>query len=145
MRRRRALVIQGESGSVTLELAIVTPALLLILLLIIAAGRISSAHGQTEGAARDAARAASLDRDEVTGRADAQAAAAASLSEQRLSCADLNVTVSGDYGTEVGTSAAITATVSCRVSLADLALLPIPGQKTVSATYTSALDTYRAR
>jgi Flp pilus assembly protein TadG len=135
----------GQDGSVTLELAVVTPALLLILLLVIAAGRFSSAHGQTEEAARDAARAASLDRDRSTAQVSAEAAARASLADQDLSCAALSVSISGDYDRPAGTPAAVTATVGCQVSLRDLAALPVPGSRLVSASYTSVLDTYRAR
>ena len=143
----RDIVNKGlaQDGSVTLELAIVTPALLLILLLVIAAGRLSSAHGQTEEAARDAARAASLARDPQAAQQAAQAAAQASVINQKLSCSALNVSVSGNYSAPAGTPAAVTATVDCQVSLNDLALLPIPGSKQVSASYTSVLDTYRAR
>jgi Flp pilus assembly protein TadG len=135
----------AQQGSITLELAIVTPALLLILMLLIAGGRLSSAHGQTEEAARDAARAASLARDPATAQQAAQAAAHASVVNQNLSCSALNVSVSGDFSAPAGSPAAVTATVDCQVSLNDLALLPIPGSKQVSASYTSVLDTYRAR
>jgi Flp pilus assembly protein TadG len=134
-----------DDGSVTLELAIVTPALLLILLLVIAAGRLSSAHGQTEEAARDAARAASLARDSSSAQANAEAAARASLADQHLSCASLSVSINGNYDSPAGTPAAVTATVGCQVALSDLAPLPVPGSRQVTASYTSVLDTYRAR
>ena len=55
----------------TAELVLVTPLLLLLMLFLVLAGRVVEAHGQVDGAARDAARAASIARSP----AEAQAAA----------------------------------------------------------------------
>ena len=49
-----------ERGSLSVELVIVTPGLVLLLLLVGAAGRVVGAQGHLDGAARDAARAASI-------------------------------------------------------------------------------------
>ena len=43
-----------EQGSATLEVAIVTPALLLFMLLVVFGGRLALAHGEADSAARDA-------------------------------------------------------------------------------------------
>jgi len=44
----------------SVEIAIIAPGLMLLLLLVVAAGRVVEVQGHIDGAARDAARAASL-------------------------------------------------------------------------------------
>jgi len=45
----------------------------------------------------------------------------------------------------VGTPATVTATVRCVVNLADLAVPGVPGARTVTATASSPVDTFRER
>jgi len=52
----------GERGSMSVELAVIAPALVLLMLLVAFGGRLVEARGAIDGAARDAARAASLAR-----------------------------------------------------------------------------------
>ena len=61
----------GERGSLAVEFVILAPLLIGLMLFLVLAGRVVEAHGQVDGAARDAARAASVARS----AADAQAAA----------------------------------------------------------------------
>ena len=61
----------GERGSLAVEFIILAPLLIGLMLFLVLAGRVVEAHGQVDGAARDAARAASVARS----AADAQAAA----------------------------------------------------------------------
>jgi Flp pilus assembly protein TadG len=49
-----------QRGSLTVELVVLAPVMLLIMLFLVFAGRVIEAHGQVGGAARDAARAASI-------------------------------------------------------------------------------------
>ena len=49
------------------------------------------------------------------------------------------------FARPVGTPATITATVSCLVRLSDLAMPGLGGSRTVTATASSPLDTYRER
>jgi Flp pilus assembly protein TadG len=62
---------RGERGSMTVEFVIVAPLVIGLMLFLVLAGRVVEAHGQVDGAARDAARAASVART----AGDAQAAA----------------------------------------------------------------------
>ena len=62
---------EGERGSLAVEFVILAPLLIGLMLFLVLAGRVVEAHGQVDGAARDAARAASVARS----AADAQAAA----------------------------------------------------------------------
>lgn len=139
------MTVRDESGSVSLELAALTPAFLALLLLVVAAGRIALAHGQVEGAARNAARAASMQRNDPAAQLAATNVAHTSLASEHLTCRGLAVEVTGGFGVPVGTPATVTATVRCTAALDDLALPGLPGSRTVSASSVASLDTYRGR
>ena len=49
------------------------------------------------------------------------------------------------FAAPVGTPATVTATVRCVVNLADLAVPGVPGTRTVTATASSPVDTFRER
>ena len=66
----------SQRGSMAAELTIITPLLLVFLMLLAGLGRLIDAQGQVDGAARDAARAASLQRSGPTAD-DASAAGSA--------------------------------------------------------------------
>lgn len=136
----------GDRGSVTLELAILGPALLVLLSLVIAAGRIAVSGGAIEAAARDAARQASIARDPATARDLARAAATDTLTRQGLDCAPLTVRLdTAGFTAPVGAGAQVSAQVTCVVTLADLAVPGLPGTKTLRAEFASPLDSYRER
>jgi Flp pilus assembly protein TadG len=134
----------AEGGSVTLELVVLAPALIIMLLFIIAAGRISQAHQAVEAAARDAARQASLSRDPATARTTARSSAQATLTREGLNCpTQVTIDTSG-FTHPVGEAATVTAHVACTVRLADVALAAVP-TTTVTATFTSPIDPFRGR
>jgi len=142
----------GERGSITVELAGLAPALLLILLLVIAAMRVTVAGGRVDSAARDAARAASLTRTPGQASLAAGQSAARSLTSAHVACTRLAVTVdtagfaapSGVVGAG-GTGGTVGVQISCAVDLADVAIPGVPGSMTMTASYTAPLDPYRAR
>lgn len=135
-----------EEGSAAVEAVIGVPAFLLFVSLIIFAGRVAIATQAVESAANDAARAASISRSAGPAAGAARTAAATALSNQGLSCRSTSVTiVTSGFAAPVGTPASVGATVSCVVDLADLALPGVPGTRTVTATMSSPLDTYRER
>jgi Flp pilus assembly protein TadG len=51
---------RGDRGSLALELSIIAPAIVAMLWMMISAGRVASSASKVEGAARDGARAASI-------------------------------------------------------------------------------------
>ncbi len=61
------------------EFVLMVPLLLLLLVFLVMAGRIVEAHGEVDGAARDAARAASIARSPQAAQAAANAAVAADI------------------------------------------------------------------
>ncbi len=135
-----------ERGSVSLELAALAPVLLLLVLLTVAAMRITLAGAQVDGAARDAARAASLARTAGTATAVAQQSAARTLAGQQLTCSQLTVAVGpAGFAVPVGTSAMVAVHVTCRVALGDVAVPGVPDSTTMTAGYVAPLDPYRAR
>ncbi len=135
-----------DTGSFTLELAVLAPALLILLVFVVAAGRVELAGGTIAAAARDAARAASLARTAPAAQTAAQATAQASLAAQHLDCSSLVVT--GDtvgFEGPLGTPASVQVRVTCQVALSDIALPGLPGSRALQATFTSPLDPYRSR
>ncbi|WP_433432235.1 TadE/TadG family type IV pilus assembly protein [Nonomuraea sp. CA-141351] len=128
-----------------LETAIIAPALIALLALMIAAGRIAIAQGSIEAAARDAARQASIARDSGTARAAALASAEEALSREGLKCSPLVTVDTSGFSEPVGTPAVVSATVRCEVEFSDIALPGMPGSKALSSSFTSPLDRFRAR
>ncbi len=140
MRRR------DERGVATLEFVVLTPVLIALLGLLVMAGRVAIASNSVQAAADEAARSASISRTASAARSGAEAGARRSLARQDLRCATVRVEVdTGGFATPVGLPARVSATVTCVVQLADLALPGFPGSRTVTATAVSPLDTYRER
>jgi Flp pilus assembly protein TadG len=135
-----------ERGSATLELAVLAPALLLLLGLVVLAGRVQVAAGGVEHAAMSAAREASLARTVDGARATASSAAARELDGQDIRCDISSITVdTAGFSAPLGQSATVSATLTCTVSFADLAIPGLPGSRTLTATATSPIDRFRAR
>lgn len=132
--------MRDERGSASLELVLLTPALVLLLLLVAAGGRLEQARGQLDGTAREAARAASIARSAPNAESDAQALATQRLGDEGITCADLSVATDTSNFRAGGF---VTTTVSCRVDLSDLFGLALPGSRTMTATATEPIDVYR--
>lgn len=134
-----------DRGSAALEFVVIAPGLLLIVAVIIFAGRVAIAQQSVDAAAADAARAASISRTQASAGSAARSAATSSLAQQGLTCLNTStVPDTSGFATPVGTPAFVAATVSCTVNLTDLGA-PIPGTRTVTSTVRSPLDTYRTR
>ena len=137
---------RSERGSATVELTLLVPAMLLMLGLLVAGGRVWFARATVTEAADTGARAASLARSAGEASAAGRSAAEQSLATGGLRCADTGITINtAGFGVPVGAPATVTSTVRCRVSFADLLLPGMPGSISVSASGASALDTYRSR
>ncbi len=133
-------------GSITIELAIVAPALLLLLSLVVVAARISAAGGAVEQAAAAAARAASLMRDPRSAEVAAQRVVDRSLADQGVTCTKSSAQIdTSGFSAALGQPAEVAVQVTCQVPLADLAMPGLPGSRVVRAWATSPLDSYRTR
>ncbi|KQY48008.1 TadE/TadG family type IV pilus assembly protein [Cellulomonas sp. Root137] len=133
-----------DRGSVTLELAIITPALILLLGTLVLAGRVQTTASAVEQAARSAARDASLARTPDAARAAARAAATRELATTACVATAVGLDTTG-FAARVGQDGVVTATVTCTVNMADLAVPGLPGVRTMTAQATSPLDRYRTR
>ncbi len=137
---------RGERGSVSVELALLAPALLLLLSFTVWAGRTQVADNAVQEAARAAAREASLAPDAAIAAASATTQAQRILAEQDLRCQSATVEVdTAGFGALIGQPGDVTVSVACAVGLADLLAPGLPGSVTVEATFTSPVDTYRER
>lgn len=135
----------GERGSASLEAAIVVPAFILFVGLLIYAGRTSVAHQGVEAVAYDAARSASIARTPTEAQERAAMAVEYALDAQGLRCASHNLDLdTSGLDKPAGQPGTVTVTVSCTIDLDDLAVPGIPGQYTVSATMAAVVDAYRA-
>ncbi len=135
----------SDRGSAALELVILAPVLLALLGLVIAAGRTSVAQGSVDAAARDAARQASIALTPAAAQAAGQASARAALRQDGLDCAPVVAVNTSQFAIAPGQPATVTASVSCTVPLANLALPGLPGSARLQARFTSPLDIYRSR
>ena len=136
----------ADRGSATIEAVIGVPAFLLFVGLIIFAGRVAVAHQAVESAAAAAARSASIARTQQEAVSDARSAAAGSLTDQDVHCVTHQVELdTTGFAVPVGTPAKVTARVTCLVDLADLTVPGVPGTRSVTASMSSPVDTYRER
>ncbi|SDG04343.1 TadE-like protein [Blastococcus aurantiacus] len=139
-------VQMGERGSVSVELALLAPALLLLLSFAVVAGRTQVAEGAVEEAARAAAREASLARDAATATASAVALAQETLAAQNLRCQSITVDVDTvGFQAAPGQPGDVTVTITCVVGMADVLAPGLPGTVTVQGEFTSPVDAYRER
>ena len=135
-----------ERGSAAVEVAIAAPLMMTIVMVAVAGGRIALAQGSVQQAASDAARSASISRTAGQANSAGTAAAGATLANQGLHCLSTRITVdTSGFARPVGTPAEVTATVTCTLELADLAVPGLPGSRVVTATMSSPLDNYRGR
>jgi Flp pilus assembly protein TadG len=133
-----------DRGSSTLELAVLSTGLLLVVSAVIGIGRIQIASHGVEEAARAAAREASIARTTTEARATAVGAATSTLTDQGLTCQGMSVEVDlSDFAKAAGTRGTVTAHVSCNVLLSDLMLPVLPGRMEIDAQVDSPIDTYR--
>ncbi|MDH2423954.1 pilus assembly protein [Sphaerisporangium sp. TRM90804] len=100
----------GDRGSMAVEAVLLAPVFLIFLMFLVGAGRVVEAQGEVNGAARDAARAASVQRALGTARDAASEAAEAALGGE---CTPV-VSLTGSEWTEGGT---VRATVTCPLDL----------------------------
>jgi hypothetical protein len=112
------------------------PLVALFVDLVFFCGRAGLAREDVYGAARDAARAASVARLTDASGAASQAAAV-SLSSGQAVCPNPVVQTDTSRFDRAGV---VTVTVTCHSSVSDLDLLGAPGSTTVQSSYTEAVD-----
>ena len=117
------------------ELVILTPVLMMFVMLIVACGRYVAVQGDMQATARDAVRAASLQRDSAAAHAAAGQVISQSL-DRDTSCSGFTLS-----GFAAGGTARID--LSCSVSYAGLGLIGLPGSVGVCAVTNALIDVDR--
>lgn len=135
--RRRA----GDRGSLAVELAVVAPALLALLALVLSYGRFGQVTALLEAAARDGARAASQARSVDDAQERVSDIVETAVEAAPASCRDtaVGVVVGGVF--EPGDN--VTVEVQCTVTFSDLGAWGTPGSTTVVRRFASPLDPNR--
>ena len=133
--------LHDEAGAVATELVLLTPLLIVLLLFVVALGRLAGARINVDGAAAQAARAASIATTPAGAAAAAQQTAVAALGSDHVTCATLKVATNTARFAPGGS---VTVTVTCAVALSDLTGLRLPASEQVASSATSVVDTYRS-
>jgi len=129
-----------DSGSLSVELVVLTPVLGIFVLLALALGRYELAKEEAISAARAAAQAVAVS----ASGAQAQTAAAAAVMptfEGHSPCS--HVVVVTDVAAFVP-AGLVRVAVSCRVDFSDLLAPGVPGATTVVAVQFASIDPYRS-
>jgi Flp pilus assembly protein TadG len=139
-----------DRGSLSVELAVVIPGLLLLMLIVALGGRLVEARGAVDGAARDAARAASLARYPGLG-----ALGATSLAQQAAG-GDLSSWCTGTHfgvvvngfpaiGQQAQLGETVTVTVHCSIDTSVFGIFRIGARYLVTGTAVAPLDPFMCR
>jgi Flp pilus assembly protein TadG len=135
-----------QRGATAVELALLVPALVLVLGLLVAGGRLWFARTTVNEAAQSAARAASLARTAADATTAGRDAGSRSLATAGLRCSSASVSIStAAFAAPVGTPSTITSTILCIVDFSDVFLPGWPGSVELAGRGSAALDTYRIR
>ncbi|MFC9685235.1 TadE/TadG family type IV pilus assembly protein [Streptomyces sp. NPDC056948] len=125
-----------DRGLSTIEVVILAPVMILFILVLVAFGQLVDGRGALDGAARDAARAGSIQKNHGTAMAEAKKAAEANLTDV---CSGPVSVVQTSEGFEPDTI--FTVEVSCEVR--GLAMLGLDVPTTLTASFSSPLDPFR--
>ena len=136
---------ENEWGSTTVELAVITPLVLLVLALLVAGGRMGTVHASLDAASPAAARAASLARTPAAATHAAQSTSAATLNHQGLTCHDHALQADTTaLSTGAGVGGQVTVTSRCSVALAELLVPGLPDSVPLTSHAASPLDPFRS-
>jgi len=138
----------SDKGSVTTEMVLVTPLMLVLLQFLVFTGRSVDARNDVVSAARDSARAASIQRDLASAEAMARQTAHATLAGEGIRCLgseDVTVSTRGPLGGpgDFAPGNFVRVEVTCPIRYADLAWLAIPGERSSSHAAVEVIDQHR--
>ena len=132
--------MRGEHGTVAVETAVVAPVLLVLMMLVVYAGRASQVDADVRAAATHAARAASVAADATAAVQVAEATADLNLATDGVTCRSRRVDVDTSAFAAGGH---VTVGLACEVANSDIVLLAVPGSRWSTATATQVVDTFR--
>jgi hypothetical protein len=126
----------GDRGISAVEVVLLTPLLVFFMLMLVAFGQQVTGRSAVDGAARDAARAGSLERDANSAHAAAERVARAQLGDI---CVTSTIRFSSNR--DVSPGGIFEATVSCDIRVLDM--LWLPAKRDVQGTSAAPVDPYR--
>lgn len=132
---------RDEGGSVPLEVALVAPAILGLLMLVMFSARVTRSKAEVQNAAAAAARAATLTSNEPDALEAAQEVAEDNLDNADITCDP--VVISLGSGTDLTPGGQVVVSITCTATVSDLALVALPGAYDFTATSTEVIDTFR--
>ncbi|PKQ31975.1 MAG: pilus assembly protein TadE [Actinobacteria bacterium HGW-Actinobacteria-2] len=136
----------SQRGTLTVEFALLVPAIALLFGLAIGGARVWMARSTVETIAGAAARAAVMERSPQSARSAAERLSAIQATTSGLRCASLRLRVdTAAFARPVGTPGSVTTAVVCEVSLGDVLVPGWPGTVSISASGSAPLDSYRGR
>ncbi|MFJ6729866.1 TadE/TadG family type IV pilus assembly protein [Streptomyces sp. NPDC091281] len=130
------LLARADRGISTVEVVILAPVMILFVLVLVAFGQLVDGRGALDGAARDAARAGSIQKDPATALAEAHRAARANLQDVCSGPVSVTQTSPG-----FAPDTLFTVEVSCEVR--GLAMLGLDIPTTLTSRFSSPLDPFR--
>jgi Flp pilus assembly protein TadG len=130
-----------ERGSVAIEAAMLVPVFIVLVTIVIMAGRIRTIDGVVVEASRDAARAGSTASTYDSAISRGVTAGEDTLRSGGIHCPVPVVVPSLDARLGVDT---VQATIRCKVSLSDLLWHGVPGSIPINSSFTAVVDTYRS-
>ena len=130
-----------QDGSLIVELVLMAPVLFVLVLVVMAFGRVSEARQQVTEAARAGAEAAAVMPTAASAQSGAAANAVVGIIGRGHTCVQAQVTTDVSQFRPGGS---VSVTVLCRVDLSDLIVSGLPGTTTVQATSTAPIDPYRS-
>ncbi|MGH3156824.1 MAG: TadE/TadG family type IV pilus assembly protein [Streptosporangiaceae bacterium] len=126
-----------DRGSLAVEFALLAPAFIVLMLLLVLGGRVIEAQGQVDGAARDAARAASVqDYSENVGAAIQNAANGDLYNAGHTVCNE------APRGTWIPGNDVVSVTIQCKINVS---FFPGLHSMTMTGHAVAPLDTYVER
>jgi Flp pilus assembly protein TadG len=136
--------VRSQRGAAAVELTLLMPALVLMLGLLVAGGRLWFARTTVNEAAQTAARAASLARSAYAATTAGREAGVQSLATAGLRCRSTSAVINATaFGVPAGMPSTVTSTISCVVDFSDVLLPGWPGSMELTGRGSAALDTYR--
>jgi Flp pilus assembly protein TadG len=130
-----------DRGSLTVELVLLAPVLLVVVLATLVFGRLSEARQQVVEASRAGAEAAAVLPTVGTAQWVGSINSVINLIGRTHTCAHVTIVIDTAHFVPGGY---VTARVNCVVRLSDIGFPGIPGSTTVTASATAPLDPYRA-
>jgi Flp pilus assembly protein TadG len=136
----------NQRGSLSIEFAILVPALVLLFGVTVGGARAWLARSAVEQTAGAAARAASLERSAPEAELATRQLATKQNQIAGLHCEHLTVKVDATaFARPAGSASNVTVTVTCDVPLSDVLVPGWPGTLSVTASSSASLDSFRER